>query len=171
MCSAGAHGDLTLARSAACAKVFENFRAEGFHRMPASNLSGTALLYRRLRGFQRVAWPARSIPATPPRNRLQSLQTVAKQKSGAFLRRAARRPAVARRPQECEYAWPPRLKPRDPRAQRSKKLWVQRPDQRLASTLRLPLPPALEQARGGKKQAASRRDARHNAASHKRRLE
>jgi hypothetical protein len=31
--------NLALSGSAACAKLFEDFRAEGFHRMPASNLS------------------------------------------------------------------------------------------------------------------------------------
>src|SRR5580658_5931405 len=51
----GAHRNLALTGSAACAKVFKHFRAEGFHRTPASNLSRSRLLYRRLWEFQRVA--------------------------------------------------------------------------------------------------------------------
>src|SRR5277367_748919 len=99
--SARTHGDLPLAGSAAGAKVIEKFSAEEFHWVPASNLSGSALLYRTLRVFQPAAWPARSIPATPPRNPPPSLQTVVTQKSAAFVRREVRRPTTARRRRGC----------------------------------------------------------------------
>src|ERR1700683_1449722 len=55
MRSARANRYFPFAASAACAKIIEYFRAEGFHRMPASSLSGTRLLYRRPREFQRAA--------------------------------------------------------------------------------------------------------------------
>src|SRR5260370_4325226 len=103
--SARANCNLPLAGSAACAKIFEDFRAEGFHPMPALNLSGPALLYRRLREFQRAAWRDRSIPATPRRNRPRSLQTVGWRKSAGFVLREVRRQAAACRQRGCARVW------------------------------------------------------------------
>src|ERR1700676_740207 len=128
MRSASANCDLTLAGSAACAKIIENFRAEGFHRMPALNLSGSTLLYRRLREFQRAAWLARSIPATPRKNRRPSLQTAWWRKSGACLPREVLHQARVCRPLGCARAWPRRLRQQDPGEQQRKKLSCQKKD-------------------------------------------
>src|ERR1700722_1036012 len=130
MRSARANCDFTLAWSAACAKVIENFRAEGFHRMPASNLSGSALLYRRLRVFQRAAWLARSIPATPPRNRPRSLQTAGWGENGGFFPREVPHQAAPRRRRGCALAWQRKWKRQDPEEPQPKKLSCQTRDQR-----------------------------------------
>src|SRR5580704_11682899 len=128
MRSARANSNFTLAWSAACAKVSENFRAEGFHRMPASNLSGSALLYRRPRAFQRAAWLARSIPATPPRNRPRSLQTAGWRKSGAFLPREVPHQAATRCRRGCALAWRRKRKRQDPEEPQPKKSSCQKKD-------------------------------------------
>ena len=40
VCAAGADGKFTFSRSAAVPQIFDDFRGERFHRVPASNLSG-----------------------------------------------------------------------------------------------------------------------------------
>src|SRR5580692_3971834 len=116
MRSAGADCDFAFAGSASYAKIFDYFRAEGFHQMPASSLSGTKLLYRRLLEFQPAAWLARSIPATPRKSWRQSLQIAGWRKNGAFLRQEFLRPAAPCRRQEYAPEWPRKLKQQDPRA-------------------------------------------------------
>src|ERR1700676_179136 len=167
MRSARANCDLTLAGSAACAKVIENFRAEGFHGMLASNLSGQALLYRRLREFQRAAWLARSIPATPRRNRPRSLQTAGWRKSAAFLRREVLHQATACRPPGCARGWPRKWKRQGRGEQRRKKLRRRKMDEQQRSASQFQLRPAFALARARRKKTASRHDARQCAASHK----
>ena len=66
-----ADSDFAFTRGAAVTQIFDNFRAESFHRVPASSLVGSALLYRRLRAPGVVATSARSIPATPRKCRRQ----------------------------------------------------------------------------------------------------
>src|ERR1700675_117745 len=157
--------DLTLAWSAACAKIIENFRAEGFHRMPALNLSGSTLLYRRLREFQRATWLARSIPATPRKNRRRSLQTAGWRKSGAFLPREVLHQARVCRPLGCARAWPRRLRQQDPGEQQRKKLSCQKKDAQRKTTLpRLAF--GFAEATKRTMKILSRRDARQSAASH-----
>src|SRR6202795_3137240 len=61
----GADGDFSFARRSAVAQLVEDFRAESFHRMPASNSSLSGLLYRRFWARRGTALLRRSIPATP----------------------------------------------------------------------------------------------------------
>src|SRR5271165_621334 len=171
MRSAGANCYLPLAGSAACAKIIEHFRAEGFHQMRASNLSGTRLLYRRLPEFQRAAWRARSTPATPRKSRRRSLRIAGWRKSGVFLQQKSRRPAARRRRQECAHAWRRMWRRPDPAGQRPWQSQSQKMELQPLSVSHSPRRSALAQPEALRRKIVSRRVARNTIASHKYRLQ
>src|SRR5476651_396879 len=63
---ARAHCNFAFQSGASVTQVFQDFRAERFHSVPASNLSESASLYRKLGPPRAASSPARSMPARPP---------------------------------------------------------------------------------------------------------
>src|SRR5579885_647173 len=110
---ARADRQLPFACRASMPQVFDDFRAEGFHRAPASSSSRSAPSYRRSPASRAPASFARSIPATPPRSPPRSPRTPFSPQNAAFRPPVLPHPAAPLRPPRCEAGSPPKSKPPD----------------------------------------------------------